>query len=685
LLNGQITPEKVPLKIKAALLDRDLNLKPVCNARFTVQQPAPTAAVKFEIVTDFEGRGEIRVPPGRYRLTSTQPSEFQDKKYSWDVEVSVAGPETFVILSNENARAAAVAVERTSAYDDYDAKSKHVDVVSTRDPLFREASPLGHAGQIDRAMALPRLPKSLLQNPTGHKRYTSGDVFVAIGDGQVDEFTPAAQLVQTLDDLSGSTYTAGMAFDTKGELYLTNFSIGTISRFDMNGNLVNPEFISNQVTNESISMPGGQFPMLVGDADLHDNDGNGIINQYDYNGNLLNSYHVQVENRGTDWIDLQTDGHTVLYTSEGQSILSYDIATQTQNPPFATGLPGSYAYAHRTLTSGPFSGDVLVADSEFALLVAPGGAIMQTYFLPGNSGNDFAISLSLDGNSFYTADYTTGEIWQVEIQTGAILQEWNSGYGSAAGLAIFQEPGQGGSPFLEFPLMNRTPYNAQIISVFDHSMGTAYCANDTVTAYDGEQGWTGYGRADPVFYACNGKRNPLFSFAQNGHQPFSINGQYVGEGGIYLNYDGHPGFDFRTTDQNRTGEIPVLAAAEGNVVCVRVPQEPNCHDMTLVQYCHEGPGEIKIDHGNGYYSIYLHLSSSSVVANQHVSAGQQIGVSGDTGVCGSPHLHFEVRVGIAGNNCPAGQCVPVDPYGWTGQGTDPYTRALNLNLWLQSR
>ncbi len=127
----------------------------------------------------------------------------------------------------------------------------------------------------------------------------------------------------------------------------------------------------------------------------------------------------------------------------------------------------------------------------------------------------------------------------------------------------------------------------------------------------------------------------------------------------------------------------MLAAADGQVVCVRVPSD--CTDVTPVQYCTEGPGEIKIDHGNGYFSIYLHLSSSLVSPNQQVTAGQQIGVSGDTGVCGSPHLHFEVRSGIAGSNCPTSGCVPVDPYGWTGTGTDPYIRAINVNLWKQSQ
>jgi hypothetical protein len=233
--------------------------------------------------------------------------------------------------------------------------------------------------------------------------------------------------------------------------------------------------------------------------------------------------------------------------------------------------------------------------------------------------------------------------------------------------------------------MYKTPYTAKIVTVFDHSQSFGYCADGVVTAYNGEQGLRSYGEADPVVYTCGltGRKNPLFAFAQSGRKPFSINGQYVGEGGIYLNYDGHPGFDFQTIDQDPSGKIPVLAAAAGTVVCTRVPSD--CKDTKPVQYCTEGPGEIKIDHGNGYFSIYLHLSLSQVSANQPVVAGQQIGISGDTGVCGVPHLHFEVRNGTAGSTCPKQSCVPVDPYGWTGTGTDPYLpRAVNVSLWQQS-
>lgn len=52
---------------------------------------------------------------------------------------------------------------------------------------------------------------------------------------------------------------------------------------------------------------------------------------------------------------------------------------------------------------------------------------------------------------------------------------------------------------------------------------------------------------------------------------------------------------------------------------------------------------IYIDHGNGFYTVYGHLSRVSVSTGDTVTKGQQIGNVGSSGSSTGAHLHFEIR------------------------------------------
>jgi len=57
---------------------------------------------------------------------------------------------------------------------------------------------------------------------------------------------------------------------------------------------------------------------------------------------------------------------------------------------------------------------------------------------------------------------------------------------------------------------------------------------------------------------------------------------------------------------------------------------------------------VVIDHGDGFATVYAHLSQLFVSSGTGVGQGQQIGAVGCSGSCTGPHLHFETRVlGIA--------------------------------------
>ena len=59
---------------------------------------------------------------------------------------------------------------------------------------------------------------------------------------------------------------------------------------------------------------------------------------------------------------------------------------------------------------------------------------------------------------------------------------------------------------------------------------------------------------------------------------------------------------------------------------------------------------VMVDHGNGYQTLYAHLSKISVKVGQSVKRGDMLGIMGSTGRSTGIHLHFEVRTSKANIN-----------------------------------
>jgi murein DD-endopeptidase MepM/ murein hydrolase activator NlpD len=91
-------------------------------------------------------------------------------------------------------------------------------------------------------------------------------------------------------------------------------------------------------------------------------------------------------------------------------------------------------------------------------------------------------------------------------------------------------------------------------------------------------------------------------------------------------WSGHLGIDISD------GEGGAVYAADSGVVT-----------MAQGGYNYGYGNVIQIDHGNGYSTIYAHLSAIFVSVCQSVGAGQQIATAGNTGNSEGAHLHFEVR------------------------------------------
>ena len=64
--------------------------------------------------------------------------------------------------------------------------------------------------------------------------------------------------------------------------------------------------------------------------------------------------------------------------------------------------------------------------------------------------------------------------------------------------------------------------------------------------------------------------------------------------------------------------------------------------VTAATYGKSAGYYVSINHGDGFSSIYMHMTHYVVSSGQAVSAGQVIGYVGSTGVSSGPHLHFGI-------------------------------------------
>jgi S1-C subfamily serine protease len=96
--------ETSKLKVRAILVDKDLNQKPVPKLSVTLVRAGGNATEAITAKTGFDGMAELELSPGKYHLSTPEPIEFQGKRYSWEIEVALAAPEFVVELSNDNAK-----------------------------------------------------------------------------------------------------------------------------------------------------------------------------------------------------------------------------------------------------------------------------------------------------------------------------------------------------------------------------------------------------------------------------------------------------------------------------------------------------------------------------------------------------------------------------------------------------
>ena len=110
----------------------------------------------------------------------------------------------------------------------------------------------------------------------------------------------------------------------------------------------------------------------------------------------------------------------------------------------------------------------------------------------------------------------------------------------------------------------------------------------------------------------------------------------TGENQITQKYgNGHGGVDLV---KYKSQLDAIIAHSDGKVIFCQTGQKNNPSASGNASYgnC------VKIDHGNGYATLYAHLATVSVKLGDTVKRGQKIGTMGNTGRSFGAHLHFEV-------------------------------------------
>ena len=258
-----------------------------------------------------------------------------------------------------------------------------------------------------------------------------GDVFAAVGNGNVQHYDKNGNLLETLNTGLGG-FTTGMAFDSNGNLYVTNFDKTNVAKFDDTGTLLGMFGSGYNGKPESILFDAS------GNAYVGAVDGDNDVRKFDAGGTPIGQFNVATEDRGSDWIDLAADQCTLFYTSEGSLVKRFDVCANAQLPDFAT-LDHSPAYALRLLPGG----GALVADSVDIHRLDSSGNIVQTYDAPGQN-TWFALNIDPDGTSFWSGDYTTGHFFKFDMASGNVLMDVNTGTSLTSstcmcGLTVFGE------------------------------------------------------------------------------------------------------------------------------------------------------------------------------------------------------------------------------------------------------
>ena len=256
--------------------------------------------------------------------------------------------------------------------------------------------------------------------------FQSGQVFLSTDFGMVFVLDSATgNVVQVLSSASsGNTQVQshGMTFDDVGSLYLAYSQANQLEQFASNGTGPAPFGTGYSTPWSPVIQPSGD--LLVGQlAEICDCSFflPAAVLQFPQGASSTTGASAtffpgfETFSPPVNWIELLDSGDTIAYTNGGQAVRVYDLGEQAQHPDMITGLNG--AFALRELPDDT----LLVADTSRVIRIDQNGNILKTYTIPSTEATFKNLNLDPDGQTFWTNDESTGILYRVNIQTGAVM------------------------------------------------------------------------------------------------------------------------------------------------------------------------------------------------------------------------------------------------------------------------
>lgn len=410
---------------------------------------------------------------------------------------------------------------------------------------------------------------------------------------------------------------------------------------------------------EEISGPGASMELDSTSSYVYITNAHGglaIVDIKDpYQPTLVNTFKLE----GSDFRDVQIVGDYALLAELNGSFVILDISNPIEPKLvsdlaiplgnvlgvevvgdlayLATGSEGVTVVDISDLSSPFVQGTIdTVSDGSYARDVV---AYENYLFVANDQAGVFAVDISDPSNLVVLAEYDTGRAVQVDYANGFLYAaDWEQGIV----VLRFNDRQEESEPqgFLRLPW----DYESYGLSFDDAAL--------SIRSYFDHQ--------YPFLSVGKILKEPV----ENNMTVYS----YEGKRSTEYDYSSHDGYDYTGNAGAELGES-VLAAAGGIA--------------TLRTSCGTCGNMILIDHGNGYQTRYMHLQDEGLVVSEgeyiSINKGQSIGKVGFTGRTipegeRGAHIHFMVVQDKNGDgnfddNIPDGV---VDPFGWQGEGEDPW-------------